>query len=491
MNRLRAVCILTCCTVLFIQHIEGAPARDSVAIKDAELATLRQMLDLSRDSLQNEIADRWRAKQRAVEQREVDKEEFERLKVALEKTYAEIGSLKEECFSKERLAEDELAAFDAKQSEWHSLSTALQEVFGREAKAIDETFPLDRETRRSDLESVRRTFQQRMDPAVGLDAFIEYTGHYLDLGAALTIVKQTVLADDGKPRLLTVARFGNVFGYGMSENGEMFIMRQCGRQGKGTYTVEKITAPTLLTSLRALFPTWVASGSVTGNVPTDVLQNDQTSMLIEGKKIGRFQTFYNSVKAGGAVMVPLLLLPVWALFLVAFKLVQFGGRRRLYGRHYGEIISLLDADKPLQSLDHARKQNSVLGRIAEQCLVRTTTDRPALEKAVRELMVEEIPQFGRYLNTLAVIAGAAPLLGLLGTISGMINLFGAVTHYGTGDPKFLAGGISEALITAKTGLAIAIPVLFIHDYLRNTKERLQADLEKYALRLLNRLHPGG
>ncbi|HAJ79628.1 MAG TPA: biopolymer transporter ExbB, partial [Fibrobacteres bacterium] len=71
----------------------------------------------------------------------------------------------------------------------------------------------------------------------------------------------------------------------------------------------------------------------------------------------------------------------------------------------------------------------------------------------------------------------------------MINLFGAVTHYGAGDPKFLAGGISEALITAKTGLAIAIPALFIHDYLRNKKDRLQADIEKYALRILNRIYP--
>jgi biopolymer transport protein ExbB len=109
---------------------------------------------------------------------------------------------------------------------------------------------------------------------------------------------------------------------------------------------------------------------------------------------------------------------------------------------------------------------------------------------MHEMFIEEIPQLSRYLNTLAVIAGAAPLLGLLGTISGMINLFGAVTHYGTGDPKFLAGGISEALITAKTGLAIAIPVLFIHDYLRNKKDRLQADIEKYVLRIVNKLWPG-
>jgi biopolymer transport protein ExbB len=92
---------------------------------------------------------------------------------------------------------------------------------------------------------------------------------------------------------------------------------------------------------------------------------------------------------------------------------------------------------------------------------------------------------------MAVIASAAPLLGLLGTISGMIALFTAVTYYGTGDPKFLAGGISEALITSQTGLIIAIPTLFIHDYFRNRKERLLADIEAMALRVLDKVIPEG
>jgi biopolymer transport protein ExbB len=85
-----------------------------------------------------------------------------------------------------------------------------------------------------------------------------------------------------------------------------------------------------------------------------------------------------------------------------------------------------------------------------------------------------------------VIAGAAPLLGLLGTISGMIALFAAVTYYGTGDPKFLAGGISEALVTSQTGLAIAIPTLFAHDYIRKQKDRLIADIEAMAQRVLDK-----
>jgi biopolymer transport protein ExbB len=129
-----------------------------------------------------------------------------------------------------------------------------------------------------------------------------------------------------------------------------------------------------------------------------------------------------------------------------------------------------------------------MARIIETCLI-SPTRREYAEHTVRKLIMQDAPVLNRNLNTLAVIAGAAPLLGLLGTISGMITLFAAVTYYGTGDPKFLAGGISEALITAKTGLAIAIPTLFVHDYLRNRKERLLSDIEAMAIRVLDKIFP--
>jgi biopolymer transport protein ExbB len=130
-----------------------------------------------------------------------------------------------------------------------------------------------------------------------------------------------------------------------------------------------------------------------------------------------------------------------------------------------------------------------MAHIIKSTIERRKNGRNAGERAVGELLSLEIPALNRNLNTLAVIAGAAPLLGLLGTISGMITLFAAVTHYGTGDPKFLAGGISEALITAKTGLAVAIPTLFVHDFLRTAKDKLMANMEKNAITLLNAIYP--
>lgn len=462
--------------------------------KDAasvELAALRQALDAARDSLQNDIAGRWRAKQRFVEQRETDKEELSRLKELQERAFNEASRVKEECFSREKTAEDEAAATLAKQEEWKSAASTLDDALGKESSIVMEGFPLDCENRRQDLESVRSRFQKKPDAPSALTDLVDYKLKYLGLGARLNIARQTVLTDEGKPRLLTIARFGNVFAYGMDERGGFYFIGQSGKLGGDRYRVNPIDERGVVAALVKEFPSWVASGGIEGLVPTDVLQNDQTKSLIAGKKMGRFQQFVASIKAGGAVMAPLLLLPLWALVLIVLKFIQFGAQKSRGARQFKKVMGLVENKEHAEALAYIKKSKGALARILESCLSRPNSSRGAIEKSIREILMGEIPRLSRYLNTLAVIAGAAPLLGLLGTISGMISLFAAVTHYGTGDPKFLAGGISEALITAKTGLAVAIPVLFVHDYLRNKKDQLQADIEKYSFRILNTLWPEG
>jgi biopolymer transport protein ExbB len=468
--------------------IRGAQNKENMQ-KETELALLRQTLELTRDSLQNDIARRWRAKQQFVEQREVDKEDLSRLKDLQERAFGEESRVKEESFSKEKMLEEELGTTSGKQEEWRAIQSSMEDVLGKESQIIAEGFPLDCENRQRDLEALRHRFQKRQDAAMAMNDLIEYKTKYLKMGSELDIVKQTVLPDDGKPRLLSIARFGNVFAYGMDENGEFYCIRQSGKLGADRYRVDKIEDPKVRANLRESLPKWVASGAVSGAVPTDVLQNDQTKSLIAGKKVTRFQQFVASIKAGGAVMAPLLLLPLWALVLIILKLIQFGARKNNYAKQYKKVIGFIEKKEITRALEYIQDTEGTMARIFEHCLSHPQASRDATEKSIREILIGEIPHLSRYLNTLAVIAGAAPLLGLLGTISGMISLFGAVTHYGTGDPKFLAGGISEALITAKTGLAIAIPVLFIHDYLRNEKDQIQADMEKYSFRILNKLWP--
>jgi len=118
-------------------------------------------------------------------------------------------------------------------------------------------------------------------------------------------------------------------------------------------------------------------------------------------------------------------------------------------RQFKKVMGLVENKEHAEALAYIKKSKGALARILESCLSRPNSSRGAIEKSIRENSDGRNSAAQRYLNTLAVIAGAAPLLGLFGNDQWDDSLFAAVTHYGTGDPKFLAGGISEALITAK------------------------------------------
>jgi biopolymer transport protein ExbB len=96
-----------------------------------------------------------------------------------------------------------------------------------------------------------------------------------------------------------------------------------------------------------------------------------------------------------------------------------------------------------------------------------------------------VPALERFGSTLAVFAAVAPLLGLLGTVTGMISTFDVITEYGTGDPKLLSGGISEALVTTELGLVVAIPTLLIGTLLSGRAEAIKGTLERAALHVMN------
>jgi biopolymer transport protein ExbB len=97
----------------------------------------------------------------------------------------------------------------------------------------------------------------------------------------------------------------------------------------------------------------------------------------------------------------------------------------------------------------------------------------------------------RYLNTLGTIAGVSPLLGLLGTVTGIIKAFNAINAGGAGDPRLLSGGIAEALVATAAGLCVAIPSLILYRYLRGRVERIVVEMEKNALRLVDAVDAAG
>ena len=143
----------------------------------------------------------------------------------------------------------------------------------------------------------------------------------------------------------------------------------------------------------------------------------------------------------------------------------------------------LDAQR-LKSL----RQGSPLGAILAAGLANRHQGREIMRESIREAAAHVIHRLERYLNALGTVAAISPLLGLLGTVTGMISVFTEITTHGTGNAPTLAGGISEALVTTAAGLAVAIPSLVMHRHYSARIESIVVDLEREAIKLVDALH---
>lgn len=131
------------------------------------------------------------------------------------------------------------------------------------------------------------------------------------------------------------------------------------------------------------------------------------------------------------------------------------------------------------------KNHSPLGTVFAAGLANLSYGPDAMREGLEEAGKKVVHRLGRYLNTLGTIASITPLIGLLGTVIGMIKVFTAITASGVGDPTVLSGGISEALITTAAGLSVGIPCLMFYRYFRSRISELAVMLEENALALLD------
>nr|WP_269783461.1 MotA/TolQ/ExbB proton channel family protein [Marinibactrum halimedae] len=134
------------------------------------------------------------------------------------------------------------------------------------------------------------------------------------------------------------------------------------------------------------------------------------------------------------------------------------------------------------------KQGSALGQILAAGLSNSRQGRDVMKDSIEEAANQVIHNLERYITTLGTIAAIAPLLGLLGTVIGMIDVFTAIMMQGTGNAGALAGGISEALITTAAGLCVAIPAMMSHRFFQRRVDSLVVGMEQEAVKLVDALH---
>ena len=192
--------------------------------------------------------------------------------------------------------------------------------------------------------------------------------------------------------------------------------------------------------------------------------------------------------AGGWLMVIIVLSSVVALAICIERFYTLNAKKIAPPHLLATVWKQLKRGEMDAAKLKTLKQSSPLGRILAAGLGNAYHGREVMKESIQEAGRHAVLTLEKYLNTLGTIAQITPLLGLLGTVVGMIDVFTVITLQGTGDANALSGGISEALITTAAGLTIGIPALIFHRFFLRRIDELMVSMEQEASKLVDIMH---
>lgn len=307
-----------------------------------------------------------------------------------------------------------------------------------------------------------------------LAAVFAASAEALAAGRALEVQEADYFLADGTSVRGTVVRLGQVAAWAHGDRGSGSLLPlegqrlQLRRDGGGA-----ATAAALATGRTPpLADAWLLE-----SFDTPVTEREEQSL-----------TEY--LEGGGVVGWVIVALGLAGLLMAGLRaaLLARAGRGRADA---DAVAGLVTQGRFGAAAERAAARSNPVSRVLAAILAHPNREREALSDAATEAILAELPAIERFGAAILVIAAVAPLLGLLGTVTGMIATFDIITELGTGDPKMLSGGISEALITTQLGLVVAIPMVLLGNVLKGRAQAVEQRLEQEALRVINRLERPG
>ncbi len=308
-----------------------------------------------------------------------------------------------------------------------------------------------------------------------LDAFMD-----LRAGAgSVRALEQSIRTADGLMEDVRLLTAGDIsYAYETLKDGRIGITIASPEDATGLRWTEDVSRDTKR-QIQEAFRQIVSDGKEIVSPPMDV-----TGRLRLDSDLGR-QSLQAQFHAGGPIMFPLAGLAALAMLLIAERVIILYGRNSGGSRRAGRVLDACSQNDFETAERLLEKESGIVDRVLRACLQNRNNGAQAMEDAIQEQLLHQIPRLRRFLSGLGIIAAVAPLLGLLGTITGIIDTFGVIRAFGNANPELMAGGISEALLTTATGLVIAIPVLLCRGMLRGRMEKLIGDSERHAASMLN------
>jgi biopolymer transport protein ExbB len=216
-----------------------------------------------------------------------------------------------------------------------------------------------------------------------------------------------------------------------------------------------------------------------GSIPVDVTLG-KALKIVEGN-----DTLFEHLAKGGSVGVVIISLGIVCLLIGGFKAYEISNFKTPSRKNVQKVIQSIESGDTDEALAQASKLEGVGGNLLVTAVENHKIKSTNLEEILFEKILSAQPTLERFLPFMALTAAAAPLLGLLGTVTGMIKTFTLITIFGTGDAKSLSSGISEALVTTELGLVVAIPSLILHGLLSRMSKQKIGDLEQISVSFIN------
>ena len=193
------------------------------------------------------------------------------------------------------------------------------------------------------------------------------------------------------------------------------------------------------------------------------------------------------IQKGGIVMYPIILLSVIALAVFLERLISLRKEKYVPKAFYEQLVSLLKKRNINEAVEVCKANKSALARISETIITNTDLPLSRLLEVAEESGRSEASKLDKFLPSLQTIVAIAPLLGLLGTVLGMIKIFDVIALQGTGSAEALSSGIAEALLTTAAGLVVAIPAQIFYFIAKASADAIGAALEKASSDVMNLL----
>ena len=197
---------------------------------------------------------------------------------------------------------------------------------------------------------------------------------------------------------------------------------------------------------------------------------------------------FEMVKSGGWLMLPLILCSIAAFAIIAERFWSLRHEKILPKHLVATVWTSIKNNKLVRHDIEELGKQSALGKVLTAGLINRDSDRDRIKESIEEQGREVVHELEQFLDTLGTIAAISPLLGLLGTVVGMIKVFSQITLHGVGNPGVLADGISQALVTTAAGLSIAIISLIFYRYFRRRVDTYVVEIEKEAIKMVDVLH---